>query len=284
MNPGTAPVLAGYDRPQIAFNYLGRFDTALEGGQSVESQLGGGADPGMGLAHTLEISASAHGSAEGVRLDAVWSWPQEVLDRDEVAELAGLWVRMLEVLAGHAALPEAGGHSPSDFPLVTLEQEQLDGWAGEGMAVEDVLPLSPLQEGLLFHALFDENAADIYNVQLVLDLAGVLDAGVLRRSAEVLVARHASLRACFRQRNNGESVQVITGNPVLPWREVDLSGFPEAGQRERVTRLLEEEQAARFDMASAPLMRFLVIRLAPDRHKLVITNHHILLDGWSTPL
>ncbi|WP_235991171.1 condensation domain-containing protein, partial [Streptomyces ureilyticus] len=267
LNPGTAPVLAGYDRPQIAFNYLGRFDTALEGGQSVESQLGGGADPGMGLAHTLEINAIAHGSAEGVRLDAVWSWPQEVLDRDEVAELADLWVRMLGVLAGHAALPEAGGHSPSDFPLVTLEQEQLDGWAGEGMVVEDVLPLSPLQEGLLFHALFDEDAVDVYNVQLAFDLSGALDAGVLRRSAEVLVGRHASLRACFRERENGEPVQVIAGSVSVPWRVVDLSEYSGAGQGERVARLLEEERAARFDMASAPLMRFLVIRLAPDRHK-----------------
>ncbi|MEU0391133.1 amino acid adenylation domain-containing protein, partial [Streptomyces chartreusis] len=284
LNPGTAPVLAGYDRPQIAFNYLGRFDTALEGGQSVESQLGGGADPGMGLAHTLEISASAHGSGEDVRLDAVWSWPQEVLDREQVQELADLWVRMLGALAGHAALPEAGGHSPSDFPLVTLEQEQLDGWAGEGMVVEDVLPLSPLQEGLLFHALFDEDTVDVYNVQLAFDLSGALDVGVLRRSAEVLVGRHASLRACFRERENGEPVQVIAGSVSVPWRVVDLSDLPGAGQRERVARLLEEERAARFDMASAPLMRFLVIRLAPDRHKLVIMNHHILLDGWSSPL
>ncbi|WP_206343018.1 non-ribosomal peptide synthetase, partial [Streptomyces ureilyticus] len=152
------------------------------------------------------------------------------------------------------------------------------------MVVEDVLPLSPLQEGLLFHALFDENAVDVYNVQLAFDLSGALDAGVLRRSAEVLVGRHASLRACFRERENGEPVQVIAGSVSVPWRVVDLSEYSGAGQRERVARLLEEERAARFDMASAPLMRFVVVRLAPGRHKLVITNHHILLDGWSTPL
>ncbi|MEU0391149.1 non-ribosomal peptide synthetase, partial [Streptomyces chartreusis] len=96
--------------------------------------------------------------------------------------------------------------------------------------------------------------------------------------------RHASLRACFRERENGEPVQVIAGSVSVPWRVVDLSDFSGAVQRERVARLLEEERAARFDMASAPLMRFVVVRLAPGRHKLVITNHHILLDGWSTPL
>ena len=99
------------------------------------------------------------------------------------------------------------------------------------------------------------------------------------------MGRHASLRACFRQAGGGgESVQVIAGSVSVPWREVDLSEYSGAGQRERVARLLEEERAARFDMASAPLMRFVIVRLAPGRHKLVITNHHILLDGWSTPL
>ncbi|NGO49348.1 hypothetical protein G6048_47250 [Streptomyces sp. YC419] len=81
----------------------------------------------MGMSHCLEINAIAHGGGEDVRLDAAWSWPGDLLDQEQVQELADLWVRMLEVLAGHAALPEAGGHSPSDFPLVTLDQDELDG-------------------------------------------------------------------------------------------------------------------------------------------------------------
>ncbi|MEU0391137.1 non-ribosomal peptide synthetase, partial [Streptomyces chartreusis] len=130
LNPGTAPVLAGYDRPQIAFNYLGRFDTSdspADTGTGTTVGVPVGADPDMAMSHCLEINAIAHGSGEDVRLDAAWSWPQEVLDREQVQELADLWVRMLGALAGHAALPEAGGHSPSDFPLVTLDQDELDG-------------------------------------------------------------------------------------------------------------------------------------------------------------
>ncbi|MGX1567697.1 condensation domain-containing protein, partial [Streptomyces sp. NPDC055509] len=168
--------------------------------------------------------------------------------------------------------------------LVGADQVQLDEWAAENVVVEDVLPLSPLQEGLLFHTLFDEDTADVYNTQQVVDLAGALDVEVLRRSAETLIDRHASLRASFRQGSGGELVQVIAGSVTVPWRELDLIDHTEVDQRERVAQLLEEEQFVQFDIASAPLMRFVVVRLAADRHKLVITTHHVLLDGWSLPL
>ncbi|NEE22420.1 hypothetical protein G3M58_90160, partial [Streptomyces sp. SID7499] len=65
--------------------------------------------------------------------------------------------------------------------------------------LEDVLPLTPLQEGLLFHAQFDEDAPDIYNVQLAVDVEGGLDAPRLREAAAGLLRRHANLRAAFRQ-------------------------------------------------------------------------------------
>ncbi len=168
--------------------------------------------------------------------------------------------------------------------LVGADQVHLDEWAAENVVVEDVLPLSPLQEGLLFHTLFDEDAADVYNTQQVVDLAGALDVEVLRRSVETLIDRHASLRASFRQGSGGELVQVIAGSVTVPWRELDLIDHTEVDQRERVAQLLEEEQFVQFDIASAPLMRFVVVRLAADRHKLVITTHHVLLDGWSLPL
>lgn len=65
-------------------------------------------------------------------------------------------------------------------------------------ALEDILPLSPLQEGLLFHNVFDEKALDIYTVQMVLDLEGALDAKALRTAAAALLARHANLRTALR--------------------------------------------------------------------------------------
>ncbi|NJQ03967.1 non-ribosomal peptide synthetase, partial [Streptomyces zingiberis] len=151
-------------------------------------------------------------------------------------------------------------------------------------AVEDVWPLSPLQEGLLFHAAFDDRGPDVYQGQRTLDLLGPVDAGLLRRSWEALLARHAALRAAFRRRRSGDAVQVVARHAVLPWREADVSALPADGAAAETERLAERERAERFDLATAPLLRLLLIRTGAERHRLVITSHHVLMDGWSVPV
>ncbi|MGK4580265.1 amino acid adenylation domain-containing protein [Kitasatospora sp. HPMI-4] len=150
--------------------------------------------------------------------------------------------------------------------------------------IEDVLPLTALQEGFLFHSLYDEDACDVYHLQFAFDLRGGLDAGALHRAADGLLRRHANLRASFRQRRNGESVQVVPAEAALPWREVDLSALPPARQQEELSAILAADRALRFDLRKAPLIRCQLIRLGERSHRLVLTSHHILLDGWSLPL
>ena len=84
----------------------------------------------------------------------------------------------------HAAQPGAGGRSPSDLPLVALSQDEIEQLESQYPQLEDILPLSPLQEGLLFHALYDAQAADVYTVQLVLALRGALDSAALQAAAQ----------------------------------------------------------------------------------------------------
>ncbi|MFF5213610.1 condensation domain-containing protein, partial [Streptosporangium sp. NPDC000396] len=139
--------------------------------------------------------------------------------------------------------------------------------------VQDILPLSPLQQGLFFHALHDEH--DVYTAQVTLDLTGPLDVPVLRAAAARLLERHPNLRAAFWHEDLSQPVQVIPHRVEPSWREVDSADPDEVAA---------EERARPFDLASPPLMRFVLVRLAPDRHRLILTNHHILLDGWSTPL
>jgi amino acid adenylation domain-containing protein len=145
--------------------------------------------------------------------------------------------------------------------------------------LQDVLPLSPLQEGFLFHAAFDEGI-DVYSVQLVVDLDGEVDAERLRAAGQALLDRHPNLRACFRRRRTGEPVQVVPARARLPWQEVDLRGRPV----EEVDRLVDEERVRRFDVEQPPLLRFTLIRVGERHYRFVSTNHHILADGWSMPI
>ncbi|MBI0301060.1 non-ribosomal peptide synthetase, partial [Streptomyces sp. PRKS01-29] len=175
----------------------------------------------------------------------------------------------------------------------------------------DVLPLSPLQEGLLFHAVHDVNAvhdantahgvqdgsgvrdvsgvhdgsgADGYTVQIVLRLDGHLRPAALRAAAETLLDRHQNLRAAFLHEGMDQPVQVIPREIELPWEEVDLTGTAETERHAACERVLHGERSHRFDPSDPPLLRFTLIRIGTDRHLLALTNHHILLDGWSYPV
>ncbi|WP_329363309.1 amino acid adenylation domain-containing protein [Streptomyces sp. NBC_01483] len=150
--------------------------------------------------------------------------------------------------------------------------------------LEAVLPLSPLQEGMLFHALYDQEAVDVYITQMAVEIEGRLRVDLLQEAGRALLRRHASLRAGFLQRRSGEAVQVIAREVGLPWAEVDLSGMAPPAQRDELARLVAEDLLRRFDMTAPPLVRFTLFRLADERHVLLFTNHHILLDGWSLPL
>ncbi|MET7380976.1 amino acid adenylation domain-containing protein [Streptomyces sp. NPDC005526] len=143
--------------------------------------------------------------------------------------------------------------------------------------LEDVLPLTPLQEGLLFHSLYDDEAVDVYNTQLVLALSGAVDGALLRRSAGAVLQRHANLRAGFRLRANGRPMQIIPRDVKPGWSESTL-------RTEELDAFLTAERATRFDLGRPPLIRFSLVHLGPEEHRLVVTNHHILLDGWSAPL
>ncbi|MFE0427475.1 condensation domain-containing protein, partial [Streptomyces sp. NPDC058953] len=171
LRPETAGPLADAPRPQIAFNYLGRFPVpgrADWAPVTEASVLAGGAHPGMPLTHALSVNAVALESADGPRLTFTCAWPGELLAEDDVRAFGDAWVRALGLLAEHATAPDADGLTPSDVPLVSIGQEEIDAIEAE-LRPADILPLAPLQEGLLFHALYDEESPDIYIVQITLE-------------------------------------------------------------------------------------------------------------------
>ncbi|MGP8298318.1 amino acid adenylation domain-containing protein [Streptomyces inhibens] len=128
LNPDTAPLLTGLARPQVLFNYLGRVASGHDADWQPLAHAAEptGNDPRTPLAHALEINALTRDDAEGPTLTVTWTWPRELLAEDDVRYLATTWFRALRALAEHAEKPDAGGHTPSDVPLVSLSQAQID--------------------------------------------------------------------------------------------------------------------------------------------------------------
>ncbi|WP_278263626.1 non-ribosomal peptide synthetase [Nocardia sp. AG03] len=278
LNDETATALADAPTPQLSFNYLGRAVTGE--GPWLPQRFAATNDAHAPLAATVDINAVLTDAG----LEVTWAYASRLLTEHDVHELADLWSQALTALVTHAATDGAGGHTPSDFDLVTVDQPQIDRWEHTHPHLADVWPLSPLQYGLLFHALYDSDTADGYTVQSLLTLAGTVDATRLRSAAQALVDRHENLRAAFVETDDGPR-QLVLAHAEIRWDDIDLTDITDPVERDReLARVIDLDARTRFDLTHPPLLRFTLIRTGPDAFRLVMTNHHVVLDGWSTPL
>jgi amino acid adenylation domain-containing protein/non-ribosomal peptide synthase protein (TIGR01720 family) len=293
LNPGTAPALARLRRPQIGFNYLGKASGAdipeeLRGlgwaPDTTHRDLIAAPDADMPVLSALEINAVATDTGDGDELTAYFGFPTGVLSREEVTELAGLWTEALTALARHATTSDAGGLTPSDAPLVAVGQAEIDAWETRFGKLARIWPTTPAQSGILFQAKLAGASFDPYHIQLVFHLSGRVDPRRMHRAGQALLDRHPVLRAAFVDRAAGDLVQVIPESVTLPWRHLDLTDLDEPRRTETFERFLTEDRKAYFDADTPPLMRLALAVLDPDRPELVLTAHHALYDGWSTPL
>ncbi|MFF3570806.1 amino acid adenylation domain-containing protein [Nocardia jiangxiensis] len=287
LDPRGSAELAGLPEPQISFNYLGRVGTAeLSGPWTPTTEftaLTGTSDPAMTLPAVLDVNAIAETGPDGLHLDATWDFASRILRDDEVAELAGLWTKALNGLAEHARSDTAPVFTPSDFPLVEVSQDDIDGWVREYPSMTDVWPLTALQSGLLFHAVYADDDVDGYIVQAALTFTGAVDGERMQRAAQLLVDRHDSLRTAFVESAEGPR-QIVTRDASVEWHATSVAEIADAGERAEAFDRLAAAQAAAFDPARPPLMRFHLVRTGADAYRLIVTNHHLVLDGWSMPL
>ncbi|NGO74474.1 amino acid adenylation domain-containing protein [Streptomyces sp. YC504] len=293
LNATTGRQLSGLARPQIGFNYLGKASAAdlpedLRNlgwaPDTTHQDLIAAADADMPVLSALEINAVATDTGAGEQLTAYFGFPTGVLTRQEVTELADLWLQALTALAHHATAPEAGGLTPSDAPLVSVGQSEIDAWQERFGKLTEIWPTTPAQSGILFQAKLAGADFDPYHIQLVFHLSGRVDPERMHRAAQALLDRYPALRAAFVDPADGALVQVIPEAVKLPWQYLDLSAVEEPERTERFEAFLKDDQRTYFDAERPPLMRLALAVLDPDRPELVLTAHHALYDGWSTPL
>ncbi|MER8931328.1 condensation domain-containing protein, partial [Mesorhizobium sp. M0859] len=143
---------------------------------------------------------------------------------------------------------------------------------------DEPLALSFAQQRLWFLAQLDEGSTN-YHIPLALRLRGVLDRVAWQRSLDRLFARHEALRSVFVAPEGQPRVEVLPADAGLPLVEHDLSGRPDA--KAALSDLCREEAHTPFDLSRGPLMRARLIRLADEEHVFLLTQQHIVSDGWS---
>ena len=175
----------------------------------------------MPLMHTVELNAGTIDTDTGPHLHANWTWAPSALDHAQVSRLSRLWFDALAGICAHVK-HGGGGLTPSDIAPARLSQQQIDE-LHQHYRIADVLPLTPLQQGLLFHARTAQGSGDdVYAVQLDITVTGPLDPHRLRDAVHTVVNRHPNLAARFCQQFD-EPVQIIPADPVMAWQYVDLA-------------------------------------------------------------
>ena len=295
---GAESPLATRPLPSIAFNYLGN-----RGGAGVDDQatatiarssqvdawlpagdapfLPSTIDGAMPAMATLTINASTAPGPEGRVLSAEFRFAQRIVSDDDVRDIATRWSAELAGLVGHLATHGNPGLSPSDVRGSGVTQEDLDAIEAAYPGAR-IWPLSPLQRGLYFQAAFaDDDAVDVYLTQTVLHIDGDVDLGRLRTAADDLLAHHATLRSGFVRALSGRPIAIVPARVEVPWESVQFDETD--GAADLVAELARQQLAVPFDLDEPPLLRVVAVQY-PGGVSVVITNHHILFDGWSGPL
>ncbi len=267
---------------EIIFNYLGQFDRTLgKKSEFASAREDRGESQGQQEMRTylFEINAEVAGG----QFQLAWSFSANLHCRATIEALAENYLAALRCLIALPRTDVTPGITPSDFPLARLEQRQLDELLRGERGIEDVYPLSPMQQGILFHSLC-EPGSGVYFVQQSYNIRGEIEGPVLERAWHQVIDRHPSLRAAFAWHDLAEPLQIVRRYVRTPWVQHDWRMLTPVEQQERLEAFLRTDRARGFDLTQPPLMRHVLIRLSEDTYQFIWSNHQILLDGWSVIL
>ncbi|HVS00273.1 MAG TPA: condensation domain-containing protein, partial [Thermoanaerobaculia bacterium] len=275
-------VLRSLPQPALSFNYLGQFDGTVSESSffAVASDVIGARQSARGR-RVNQITVDSMVTGGRLRID--WNFSENLHKRSTVeawAEELLAQLRELIVWCREAATQKTAGYTPSDFPLAGIGQRELDHLLGTEWGIEDVYPLSPAQEGMLFHSLF-ETSSGTYVGQLLCSLRGDHDAGLLKAACQQLADHRPLLRTSLHWQGLERPLQVVHGEAAVTLEVEDWRELAPGELQRRVEELLQADRVRGFDLSHAPVMRWRLLRTAEQEYRLLWSHHHVLLDGWS---
>ncbi len=288
--------LAQQHAPEVLFNYLGRFSAGDElwTPQRTRRQFRDAfavyQSPAMPQLHGLEVNIFVDENGAMPQLAINWGWLSGVFSEEDIDALHQAMADACDALAGFARRhPQQACDTlvAAEVAMDDVSQQDLVALGDRHGPLAAVLPLLPLQKGLLFHAATADNSGS-YNSLTRLTFSGMLEEDRLRTALDAVVRHHPQLAARFDSEQTLQPLQLI---PVLPvgqsvWT-LDRHTLPVLSPQDEANALLalEKRELAR-DLFSQPVMlhALLVEHAGGDRFTLMLNAHHLVVDGWSTPV
>lgn len=217
--------------------------------------------------------------------------PRNIFEHQTIANLSDYLVNTNAVASSSSGTKSNAGQSPEREKLsidlerpIEISESRFRGFMDSVEAnglrrcdnITSVYRLSPAQEGMLFHTLY-EPQSDAYLLQYVLDVPADLHMEIFERSWAHIIEQHSVLRTAFFGDELEVPVQCVYKNVHIPIEQVNLCG-------DDINKVIATDRWKGMDLKSAPLMRITVIRKGKEGCTLVWTFHHLLMDGWSMPV
>jgi amino acid adenylation domain-containing protein/non-ribosomal peptide synthase protein (TIGR01720 family) len=272
------PAFRGKDAAAgISFNYLGQFDTDTRGrsfGIAGEEKRGDHA-PNEGREFDWDLS----GMVTDGQLEMTLWYSQQQYKAENVEGWMAEYESSLREVISYCCGYGGSVLSPSDLSWRGLTMAGLDNLQSR-YDVEDIYPLSPMQEGMLFHSLLNPDSTEYYQ-QAACRLKGAVDAGRIEQTLQELVDRHPVLRTVFIREGYDRPLQLVLRRSKANFRYLDLrEECLRSSVGEVLTRYKEQDKAQRYDFTSGNLLRVTLLRTSGDEYTLLWSHHHILMDGW----
>jgi len=275
--------LAEQLKPEIVFNYLGQFDADLSAGGWGNSPYAKGDEIGLNeqRQHDLDIN----GAVSDGQLSFTIRYSRAHYHRETLERLAVRFQLHLQDMIAHCAAKEQVELTPSDVVLDGIGIQELDQLVEQMGAIgdiENVYPLTPMQEGMLFHSIM-ESGKGAYFEQVLMELRGPLDVGAFRQSMERLQQRHEILRSNVYSGWQKPVLVVFKSKPA----EVaiaDVRAVQEGEREAAVQQLAKQDQARGFDLCCDALVRATIVQTGEESCQLIWSFHHLLMDGWCMPI
>jgi len=285
------PKFSGDIKGDIVFNYLGWVDNVVNENKWLK---GAGESMGKTIAdynqamYKLEVNSIVQGG----QLLVSWGYSGKHYEKRTIEDLAGSYLKNLELVINGCLKQGKRGpvSTPSDYGLgKEVHYEELDAFMSEvlegqtrGTRIEGVYRLSGLQEGMLFHGLYDGQVGS-YVTQFAAELVNP-DLQIFQKSWDLIMERHSILRSGFYHDVFRVPVQCVNREVRMPVEVMDYREMEEEDRQLAVMRMQEDDRLKGFDFKKAPLIRITLIRTSDDRYRMIWTSHHILMDGWSLPV
>jgi len=272
------------DNAAIVFNYLGDFSAEQAKGRFNLSPKTTGASihPEAIRQHELEVA----GIIVDGKLNLSIAYPTLRMESDLIQQFLDNYQTALLELMEHCSQQSSSIPSPVDFTACDLSLEEYQEFVERaGLSTDqiaDIYPLSPLQEGMLFHRMMSPES-EAYFTQMDIGLGENLDVKALKQAWQQVVQRHTIFRTSFHSEGLDRSLQVVKKEVALNWREEDLSHLPIKEQQTRIAEFLIADRQEGFDLQADSLLRIALFKES-QQYRLVVSNHHIISDGWSMPI